>query len=363
MITSELILGVETDALHLHGPAKSKFNRPRKSLCVFFIAGNPGTLHFYKAFLERLLIEALTSHKFADYDSISCHGVGHANHHLEGSSASSTRKSLTEESECYNLEFQVQHKLSFVSVTLDDLASCNIGDSTEIDVMMVGHSIGAYIAIDILARNQQLMSLTKSVILLMPFISWSQLPYLHRAKLTSYVRLLPLSRKLITSLASPLVRMGLPMRKLLLCRLTGMEGDIVDMIADALINKRLLNNFLEMGRDEITDVKKNEQRILSILEDMDERFVTDKKEIMFIYTDDDVWAPESDAIMLQKRMPKSTTVVIERGLTHGFSLTDSRVNRTCSIIIDNLKSNNLQKNAMPEEYKYAPTNLRRISKL
>ena len=282
MITSEFVLGVETDTVHLHCPAKSKCDRPQKSLCIFFIAGNPGTLHFYKAFLERLLIEALTSHKFADYGSISCHGVGHANHHLEGSSASSTRKSLTEETECYNLEFQAQHKLSFVSVTLDDLASCNNGESMETDVMMIGHSIGAYIAIDILARSQQLMWQTKSLVLLMPFISWSHLPYLHRAKLTSYVRLLPLSRNLITSLASPLVRMGSPMRKILLCRLTGMEGDTVDMISDALLNKRLLNNFLEMGGDEIRDVKKNEQRMLTILDEMDDRFATDKKEILFV---------------------------------------------------------------------------------
>lgn len=153
------------------------------------------------------------------------------------------------------------------------------------------------------------------------------------------------------------------MRKILLCRLTGMEGDIVDMISDALINKRLLNNFLEMGGDEIRDVKKNEKRMLKILDEMDDRFAADEKEILFIYTDDDDWAPESDALMLQKRLPQSTTVVIERGLTHGFSLTDSRINRTCSIITDNLKFANLKKSTISRKLEYPPTTLRRISKL
>ena len=46
--------------------------------------------------------------------------------------------------------------------------------------MYIGHSIGAYIALEVLSNAKHLVSECTSVVLLMPFIAWKQLPTTHK---------------------------------------------------------------------------------------------------------------------------------------------------------------------------------------
>ena len=62
MIESEDVLGVMTDTFHLSSIYRvndRSIDNPGKTLHIFFIAGNPGTLHFYTSFLQKLGIELL----------------------------------------------------------------------------------------------------------------------------------------------------------------------------------------------------------------------------------------------------------------------------------------------------------------
>ena len=337
MIESEEILGVKTDTFHLgciYRFGGIPAGNDRKSLHIFLIAGNPGTLHFYICFLQKLLVTVQNSAYFAKYDRISCHGVGHANHHLQCSLTSKDIHGISDETASYGLEFQIRHKAAFITSVLEcPRHNLEIGNSKDdTDVMMVGHSIGAYMVIDVLTRSEELMHQTKHILLLMPFISWTHLPLLHRTKLSSFLALHPLSQRLLTSLASPLLRMEPSMRRSVLRRLTGLKGDILDKVSDGLINKRLLDNFLAMGVDEIRDVRINQRRMISLLEELDRGSSCKKKDIFVLYTDNDEWAPLKDSEILRDRLKINTTIIIENGLTHAFSLTDERVERSCSII-------------------------------
>jgi Lipid-droplet associated hydrolase len=329
MMTSEEIIGVKTDTFHLTSSVRSSNIRPVKVLHIFFVAGNPGTLHFYTSFLEKLYKNIVDSAHFAKYDIIECHGVGHANHHLEGPSCDSS--TTAGDAESFNLEFQILHKLSFISSVLTCSRDAATSEQSNCEIMLIGHSIGAYIVIDALQRCEQLTFQTKHIVLLMPFISWSRLPYLHRAKLSSYSALHPISNRLLTSIASPILKLEPSTKRMLVSRVTALKGEPLRTVADGLMNMRLLRNFLAMGIDEIRDVKSNQSRMSMILEKLD---AGGSANVFILYTDNDEWAPEADAKYFRRKLKSNTTIVVEPGLTHAFSLTDLRIEKTCLTILE-----------------------------
>ena len=329
MMRTEEIIGIKTDTIHLTSTVRSSSIQSPRVLHIFFIAGNPGTLHFYVSFLQKLFERIVNSECFESYDILQCHGVGHANHHLDRPSYDSS--TTAGDAESFNLEFQILHKLAFISSVLDFSLGDVRYDQSNCDIMLIGHSIGAYILIDALQRSELLTFQTKHIVLLMPFISWSRLPLLHRAKLSSFSALHPISNRLLTSIASPLLRLESSTKRRLVGQVTSLKGESLTTVADGLMNMRLLRNFLAMGIDEIRDVKTNQSRMLSVLEKIDSG---GNSRILLLYTDNDEWAPGADAEYFRQKLKFNTTVVLQPGLTHAFSLTDLRIDRTCSLIID-----------------------------
>jgi pimeloyl-ACP methyl ester carboxylesterase len=329
MMTFEDIIGVKSDTFHLTSSVRNSNIRPAKVLHVFFFAGNPGTLHFYTTFLDKLFNGIVDSPYFVRYDVIKLHGVGHANHHLEGRACKSS--TAAEDAESFNLEFQILHKLSFISSVLDCSSDASSAEQLDCEIMLIGHSIGAYMVIDALQRCEQLTFRTKHIVLLMPFISWSRLPYLHRAKLSTYSTLHPISNRLLTSIASPVLKLEPCTKRKLVSRVTTLKGEPLKTVADGLMNMRLLRNFLAMGIDEIRDVKTNQSRMSLLLETLD---ACGTANIFILYTDNDEWAPEADAEHFRQKLKSNTTILIEPGLTHAFSLTDLRMEKTCFHILE-----------------------------
>ncbi|XP_050230022.1 uncharacterized protein LOC126679124 [Mercurialis annua] len=95
-------------------------------LHVLLIPGNPGVVSFYKDFLESL------------YDLLggtaSLTAIGHISH---------TRKNW-EHGRLFSLQQQIDHKVDFIKQELQN---------TEVPIVLVGHSIGSYIAIETLRRS------------------------------------------------------------------------------------------------------------------------------------------------------------------------------------------------------------------
>ncbi|KAI7979278.1 Lipid droplet-associated hydrolase [Camellia lanceoleosa] len=98
------------------------------SLHVLFIPGNPGVISFYTDFLENLY-ELLGG-------TASITAVGHI---------SQTEKNW-EHGRLFSLEEQIDHKIDFIRHELQN---------SEVPIILVGHSIGSYISIEMFRRSPE----------------------------------------------------------------------------------------------------------------------------------------------------------------------------------------------------------------
>ncbi|WZZ42289.1 hypothetical protein YC2023_038548 [Brassica napus] len=92
---------------------------------VLFIPGNPGVVSFYNDFLESL-------HQFLDGNA-SITAVGQISH---------TSKDW-ESGKLFSLQEQIDHKVEFIRQELE---------SVKVPIILVGHSIGSYISLEILRK-------------------------------------------------------------------------------------------------------------------------------------------------------------------------------------------------------------------
>ena len=339
-------MGTPTEVFHrtvlVNNPGHQRRSAKNKVLHVFFVPGNPGTLHFYLAFLDALahaLAEAApASPSLAPYAAICVHGCGHACHHLETTAAVQTAANAAgrQQRRCvgWGLEHQTHHASAFIDETMDARASYEPvgGGLWDSDIMVVGHSIGAYIALQLLQESRTLRSRCRHVLLLMPFVSWSRLPAAHRTKLSSFVMLHPLSQHVAEVLAKPLVRLPRNVKRSLVAFATGHADDVVSAVADGLANDRVVTTVLTMGVEEVVQSRAHERRTHEFLVELDRRHDVD---LFLCYTDDDVWAPLEDADAFARSLSfGGTTVRVEPGLTHAFSLSATNARRMVSIIQD-----------------------------
>ena len=241
MAATAMVFGIPTEVYHrTHRttisttppiPFSSNRRRKQKILHIFFVPGNPGTLYFYLRFLGELVQRLMDDCPSiaASYSTICCHGLGHAQHHLETSTVQV--ELLKDPSKAHakcDLNYQIEHTTEFIRSVLSNRALYEPSDGMyDYDCMMIGHSIGAYIVLSILQQSMPLTKRTPYLLLLMPFIAWSRLPVLHRAKLTSFVQLHPYSHHTIVTLVKPLLRMNTHLKRKLIGYLTGHDGKII----------------------------------------------------------------------------------------------------------------------------------------
>ncbi|XP_008571555.1 PREDICTED: UPF0554 protein C2orf43 homolog isoform X2 [Galeopterus variegatus] len=145
-VHEEFILcgGVETQVLKC-GPWTDLFNDQsvnRPKLLIFIIPGNPGISVFYVPFLKALY--SLTNRRFPVWI------ISHAGHAL----APKDKKILTtladpnaqEIKDIYGLCGQIEHKLAFLRTHVPK----------EMKLVLIGHSIGCYISLQMLKRTPEL---------------------------------------------------------------------------------------------------------------------------------------------------------------------------------------------------------------
>ena len=138
-----------------------------------FVSWEPGVSFFYLAWLQDLQrdLESIVE----DHVCVSTHGVSHANHHFKDGLDTSSHASRLRE---YTFEEQIDHFEAFCNQIV---ASNNT--ETKQRMILVGHSIGAYAVVEVLSRNETLFKRTMAMHLLMPFIQWRNLGYIHRMKI------------------------------------------------------------------------------------------------------------------------------------------------------------------------------------
>lgn len=271
-------------------------------LLVVFVPGNPGTVEFYSDFLHDIHT-ALVKHRGDNLSSITTRAVSHFNHHLGSSLEQNSFEIL-------DFAAQINHQRGFIE---------DWGNSTEkLEIVFLCHSIGAYIVNDILL-NSTVARLTSDVVLLMPFIFWSNLPTLHRFKLAIYKCFEPLSFRFAKTIFD--IYSALPKAAkvwLVSCCVIDEECRFFDMVISRLLTKRLFSNFLSMGSTEIVAVKASESKMIFFLEDVDNR---KPFRVHAVYTTNDVWATRKDFEMLTSIMPNNKSrIFFIPDLTHAFTM-------------------------------------------
>lgn len=133
-----------TDEIRILSPSN-----PDRKLLIFFITGNPGLIGYYGTFLSYLngiLCDRKISTSHVVYGaSLDGFEVSQRQHH-------SSRTHQAERNHPLNLEQQieaVQTRLRVEVQTLND----KLGDqSTPVEVVLIGHSVGAYILLELLSK-------------------------------------------------------------------------------------------------------------------------------------------------------------------------------------------------------------------
>ena len=202
-------------------------------------------------------------------------------------------------------------------------------------IILCGHSIGAYMAIDVLSRNEKLRKHTVALEILMPFIWWSNLDFLQKIKLNAYLNTPDVISKWLASkvyrtqnLLSEHTR-----KKIIMSSHPEMDTDAIDVTANIMLSERLLANFFSMARSELYAIIGNEGRLTETL-----RFLSGHMSVFALYTDNDVWAPIKDLHRISKSVPYMTSVFIP-GLTHAFATSLVK----CKVVADAMLEHSLSK--------------------
>ena len=300
MCEKELVCGVLTDAYHFPSSWATTPEQERTTIVtdVVLVPGNPGLLPFYLPLLESLG-RTLCS------QNVCAHGFGLAHHTFseEGDASSSVGPGL-------GLQAQIEHVYNCV-------LSIITKRSRPSRLVLIGHSIGAYINIELASRrliNERLVA----AIHLMPFIRWSNIPLSHKTKLLLYKSVLQSPIEMVVNLLQTrFSRMSLNERIRLVKSGTAADGhsaDVLTLLAGRVPSAKLLKHFFAMGSDEIAAVPDNEGRIQETLSALDGRV----KQLVLL-TDDDEWAPAQDVAIYRSKLPHTQVEYIP-GLTHGFAL-------------------------------------------
>ncbi|XP_061366597.1 uncharacterized protein LOC133309787 [Gastrolobium bilobum] len=266
--TSE-ILEIQADAPSLH---------------VVFVPGNPGVVLFYKDFVE-FLYEQLGG-------TASVTAIGHV----------SQSKKDWEHGRLFTLQEQIDHKIDFIREELQNI---------EIPILLVGHSIGSYIAIEMFKKSTEKV---KYCVGLYPFLTLnphsatqSVIGKIAKSQiLSSALSYLTASLGLLPALAlNFIVRKSLG---------KSWSANAVEAACSHLSQYHTMRNVLYMAMTEF--------RMLS--ETPDWAFIRERKaQFAFLFGVDDHWGPLQLLEEISDQVPGIATSIERENHTHGFCCTEA----------------------------------------
>ncbi|XP_017977731.1 PREDICTED: lipid droplet-associated hydrolase isoform X2 [Theobroma cacao] len=268
------VSGCMTEVLEVHAD--------HPSFHVVFVPGNPGIITFYKEFVESLF-ELLGG-------TASVSAVGYAGQ---------TEKNW-EHGKLFSLQEQIDHKMEFIK-----------GQNIEVPLVLVGHSIGSYISLEMLRRLPK-----KAVycIGLYPFLALN----LQSKKQSTIVRI-AMSRVPSTVLSFLVASLGLLPRQVLrlIFKLSvgkSWSNTALEAGCSHLPQYHTMRNVLFMARTEFSKLS----------ETPDWEFMRENQDkITFLYGIDDHWGPLEMFEEISKQASGIALSIEREGHTHGFCCTEA----------------------------------------
>uniref|UniRef100_A0A250XYI7 Lipid droplet-associated hydrolase n=1 Tax=Castor canadensis TaxID=51338 RepID=A0A250XYI7_CASCN len=302
--------GVETQVLKC-GPWTDLFNEQsvnRPKLLIVIIPGNPGFSPFYVPFAKALF--SLTNRCFPVWT------ITHAGHALapEDKKIVPTLKdpNAQEIKDIYGLHGQIEHKLAFLRTHVPK----------EVKLLLIGHSIGSYIALQILKCAPELpvihtfllfptierMSESPNGRIATPLLCW----FRYVLYVTGYLILKPCPEKI----KSLLIRMGLQVMNL--------KTEFLPM---NILQPFCLANAAYLGGQEMMQVVKRDDEVIK----------EHLSKVTFYYGTTDRWCPVKYYEDIRKDFPEGDIRLCEKKIPHAFILRFGQ--EMAGVVADWLKDN------------------------
>ncbi|XP_021892478.1 lipid droplet-associated hydrolase isoform X2 [Carica papaya] len=251
---------------------------------VLFIPGNPGVITFYKEFVESLY-ELLGG-------NASVTAIGHISH---------TKKDW-ERGKLFSLEEQIDHKMDFVKQELQN---------REVPIVLVGHSIGSYISLEMLRRSTEKVIYCIGVY---PFLAVNQY-----SRTQSHIRKIaasPILSVIICLLVALLGLLPVWASRLIVSKSVGISwsATAVDATCTHLRQYHTMRNVLFMAMTEFKELSKTPNWTF---------MRENQHKISFLYGIDDHWGPMYMFNEISKQAPKISLSVEGEGHTHAFCCTEA----------------------------------------
>ncbi|KAG7580904.1 Alpha/Beta hydrolase fold [Arabidopsis suecica] len=249
---------------------------------VLFIPGNPGVVSFYKEFLESL-------YEFLDGNA-SVIAIGQISH---------TSKDW-ESGRLFSFQEQIDHKIDFIRQELE---------SVKVPIILVGHSIGSYISLEILRKYSEKVVYC---IGLYPFLTLNQ-----QSTKQSLIGKLAASSVLSATasfLIASLRLLPMSAARLLVSNSIGASWSdtAVQATCTHLRQYHTMRNVLFMAKSEF--------RELAAEPDWD--FMRENQsKLAFLFGIDDHWGPLQLFEEISKQAPGTSLAIEREGHMHGFCCT------------------------------------------
>lgn len=253
-------------------------------LHVLVIPGNPGIVSFYTDFVESLY-ELLRG-------TASITAIGHISH---------TRKNW-ERGRLFSLQEQIDHKLDFIKHELENI---------QVPILLVGHSIGSYISIEIFRRFPEKVMYCVG---LYPFLVLNQ-----NSHWQSMIGKIASSRIVSVALSSIVAVFGLLPRwssKFIVTKCIGKSwcSTAIEAACDHMLQYHVMRNVLYMAMTEFEKLS----------EKPDWAFMREKQNnLAFLFGIDDHWGPLSMFEEISKQVPEVGLSIEREGHTHAFCCTEA----------------------------------------
>ncbi|KAI4378649.1 hypothetical protein MLD38_016100 [Melastoma candidum] len=282
---------------------------------VFFIPGNPGVVMYYKDFVESL---------YEQMDGkVSITAVGHLSHSKEDWA----------KGRLFSLQEQIDHKIDFIREELQKL---------KVPMLLVGHSIGSYISLEIFKRSPAAVSYC---IGLYPFLTLN-LESMKQSLIKNITQSLVVSLAL-SSIVASLGLLPTETTQFVVSNTVGKSWTkpAVEATCSHLLKFHMMRNILFMAMTEFHELK----------DEPNWAFMrANQQKLAFLFGIDDHWGPlqmhgESVFVpidQIRKQVPGITLSVEREGHTHAFCCTEAG-SRWVAHLVATLIKNNLPLSTKP----------------
>lgn len=278
--------GVATHVITWGGWVEDQLNADHKEI-VLLITGNPGLAGYYTTFLTRLHSRL----------GIPVWAVSLAGHVLPPSTSPYSLPSLRKNPELYNLQGQVEHKLAFIEKFVPE----------NVKIILIGHSIGAKMILEVL-KNSDIRSRVIKGYLLFPTIE--RMAESPNGKLMTGVikHIVPV----ILFLVWIFTFLPVLLKKILLSVHFILRRIPTYHVAPTmkLMNPTVLGSVMFLALDEMDKVK-----------GLDKESLRDVSDLLFLYYGTtDGWVPLEYWKNMAQNHPDVKCMVCERRIDHAFVL-------------------------------------------